>query len=232
MKNFLLNNKRKLDLLLSVIQSLILGIYLSLIATNLSLGHTLITSIIKEKNSWIYLTISVLTFIFQFWLAQESETAETNHKMRLINSILEEACRSLVYPGKLHIRAIVTKCDYKKKKRKTVYGYNIGISPERFAEYDIDFGITGKAFKSRRPIAESLPDDHINSYSKHHASLVEPRLKCVLAAPIFSQKDSSKVVAILAFDSTESLERMKFNSDSSKKIAQGWADIISVVMDE
>lgn len=96
----------------------------------------------KEKNSWIYLTISVLTFIFQFWLAQESETAETNHKMRL----------------------------------------------------SIQFW--------------KKPAD----------------LWFILVNYI--------VVAILAFDSTESLERMKFNSDSSKKIAQGWAHIIRVVMDE
>lgn len=232
MKQFLLNNKRSFDLILSVIQSLVLGIYLSLISTNLSAGYSFFAAICKEKNSWIYLSISAISFICQLWLSQESEKAESSHKSRLINSILEEACRSLVYPGKLHVRAIVTMCDYKKQKRKTVYGYNIGISPERFAEYDIDFGVTGKAFLLRRPVAESLPNDHITTYDNHHASIVESRLKCVLAAPIFSQKNSEKVIGILAFDSTDTIEKLKFDSDSSKKIAQGWADIISVVLDE
>ena len=54
----------------------------------------------------------------------------------------------------------------------------------------------------------------------------------MLAAPIFSNRNREKVVGILAFDSMESIEKMKFDTDKSKEIAQSWADIFTNIVDE
>ena len=76
-----------------------------------------------------------------------------------------------------------------------------------------------------------MPDNHISTYSEQNAKYVDPNLKCVLAAPIFSAYDRSKVIAVLAFDSNETLQKMKFDTKRSREIAQMWADTLTHVIE-
>lgn len=233
MKRFIIKNKQQISLCISILESVILGIYLSFVSESIMSGQGFLSALFAVHNSWIWFVVSLICFACQFGIERLSSKEITTQKTNLINSILEQACKAFVYPHiNYHIRAMITVCDLKKGTRKTVYGYNIGISPERFAEYKIDFGVTGKAYKLKRPVAEALPPNHISTYDETHKNYVEERLKCVLAAPIFSAKISDKVIGVLAFDSIESIEKMKFESNESKMLAQGWADIISHIIDE
>jgi hypothetical protein len=219
--------------ILSIMETIILGIYLSLIANKIGEGYSLFASIQKVNNSYIYIFVLIICLILQIYIEQMMKKHSRKSKEELVNSILKVACDSFVYPhSNYNIRAIITVCDYRRSKRKTVYSYNILASPEKFAEYDLYFGITGEALKKKIPIAQALNDDHIETYDEETKNYVEPRLKCVLAAPIFSNRNREKVVGILAFDSMESIEKMKFDTDKSKEIAQSWADIFTNIVDE
>lgn len=230
MKHFLIKYKTAIELILTFLESIILGIYLAIVSGNIIDGDSFFYAFFKTKGSWFYILVAVILFILQLYLSISSSREMSSKKKDIINSILQVACRSLIYPHNYHIRAIITECDYKKNTRKTTFGYNIGISPERFAEYAINFGVTGKAFSAKRPIAEVLPTDHISTYDSHHQAIVEERLKCVLAAPIFKSAEDNTVIGILAFDSIEPINKMKFDTDASKELAQNWADIISNIL--
>jgi len=206
---------------------------LSLIAGKIGDGHSLIESIQEVKNSYIYICILIICLILQIYIEQLMKKYTKKSKEELVNSILKVACDSFIYPhSNYNIRAIITVCDYKRLKRKTAYSYNILTSPEKFAEYDLYFGITGETIKKKIPIAQALSDNHMETYDERTKAYVEPRLKCVLAAPIFSNRDHERVVGVLAFDSMESIEKMKFDTDKSKEIAQSWADIFTNIVEE
>lgn len=231
MKQHLANNRIVYNLIISMAQSIILGIYLAIYADRVIKGETLVQAFINLKYHNISLLIFVALFILQIYLGFIERTQEENETERVVNSILMAACNTLIYPhNNLHIRAIVTVCDYKQKTRTTRYAYNIESAPERTATYDIDFGITGQAVMKKVPVAEALPENHVNTYSDNNGRYVEPELKCVLAAPIFSLQEKNKVIAVLAFDSTEALEKMKFNTRRSREIAQMWADVLSHII--
>ena len=219
-----------ISLVLSFCSSVVLGIYLSIIASRMIDGNSFYNSLVYDQKAKIMLFFTILLFGGQIFLKFATIRKSNQSKKVLIEQILEEACKSLVYPHRYHIRAIITVCDRKRKKRKTMYGYNIGISPERFAEYDISFGVTGKAYELKRPVAEELPENHIDEYDEHHRAVVDGNLRCVLAAPIFRSPDDNDVIGILAFDSNETISKIRFNTDVSKEIAQNWADIVSTVL--
>jgi hypothetical protein len=215
----------------ALMQSISLGIYLSLIATYIDQEKTFI-EIYRTLGNWnILLFTSIISVIFNIWIIFVSKSIQSQDKAQIINQILQNSSKALVYPSnRKHIRAIVTVCNYKKNTRKTTYAYNISASPERTAEYDIYFGITGEAIQKKVTVAKNLPYNHIDTYTEPHKTLVEPNLKCVLAAPIFSKNNPDHVVGVLAFDSCDNLDAMKFNTFESKEIAQSWADILSHLM--
>ena len=86
--------------------------------------------------------------------------------------------------------------------------------------------------KNKASLSDSVSYDSIITSSPQNAQYVDPDLKCVLAAPIYSLKSRDKVIAVLAFDSIEPLEKIKFNTRKSKEIAQMWADVLSHVIEE
>lgn len=187
MKHHLLNNRLIYSVIISVVQSITLGVYLAVYSDRLIKGNSILNAFLALKHYNILLIISILLFSFQVYFGFLEREQESGKKEKLVNSILKASCNSLVYPhSNLHIRSIVTVCDYKKKTRTTRYSYNIESAPERTATYDIDFGTTGQAVLKKIPIAESLPENHISTYSERNSQYVEPDLKCVLAAPIFS----------------------------------------------
>ena len=204
MKNHLANNRITYTIIISMAQSILLGIYLSVYSDKIVNGFSIISAVIELKGYNILLIVSVALFVFQIYFGVLERSKDSDDKEKLVNSILKAACNTLVYPeNDLHIRAIITLCDYKKNTRTTAYSYNIEFAPERTATYSIDFGITGQAVLKKIPIAEALPENHISNYSEENRRYVEPDLKCVLAAPIFSLNNRSKVIAVLAFDSIE-----------------------------
>lgn len=217
----------------SLVQAITLGIYISLVSTSIQEKKGFLQSLQALGNWNALLLLAIGMVVFNIWIIHASRSIQAYDKTRIINQILEISSRTLVYPNfnnKKHIRAIVTVCNYKKKTRKTTYSYNITASPERTAEYAIDFGVTGKAIQLKVAVAEGLPTNHIETYEEKHKALVEPTLKCILAAPIFSKNDPDYVVGVLAFDSCDDLSTTRFNSNESKVIAQSWADILSHLM--
>lgn len=215
-----------------MIQSIMLGIYLAIYSDRIIKGDTLIVAFINLKYFNIFLAVSTILTFLQIYLGFLGKKQDEGEKEQLVNSILQAACNSLIYPNSnLHIRAIITKCDYKNKIRKTCYAYNIESNPERTAIYDLDFGVTGQAILKKIPIAEALPENHVSTYSEENGKYVDPDLKCVLAAPIFSAFDKSHVIAVLAFDSCETLQKMKFDTKKSREIAQMWADALTHIIE-
>ena len=209
-----------------------LGIYLAMCSDKIIKGASLIDALINLKGYNTFLVISVMFSMLQIYLGVLESKQNESEKEQIINSILKAACNTLIYPkSTLHIRAIITVCDFKKKIRKTCYAYNIESDPERTATYDLDFGVTGEAISSKIPIAKSLSEDHISTYSDKNGKYVDPDLKCVLAAPIFSAQNKDKVIAVLAFDSYETLQKMKFDTKKSREIAQMWADVLTHIIE-
>lgn len=232
MKSILRKYKAAISIFLSIIESVLLGIYLSLIANKLELGNSFLESINQIKNTYLYIIFIILCLFAQIYIEQQIKQYDKKEKEELVNSMLKVACDSFVYPhNNYNIRAIITLCDYKRNKRKTIYSYNILASPERFAEYDLFFGVTGEAIKNKVPVAQSLREDHMDEYDEQTRMYVESRLKCVLAAPIFSNRNKEKVIGVLAFDSINDIEKMKFSTDKSKEIAQSWADIFTNIIE-
>lgn len=228
MKKHIANNKTIYSIIVSMMQSIILGVYLALYSNKIVEGDSFISAFYSLGQHNIFIIVFIALFIFQIYIAFLEERKKESDKEKLINDMLKAACNTLVYPNtKLHIRAIITICDYKKKKRKTVYSYNIESDPERTAIYDIDFGVTGDAIKKRIPIGEELPENHVGTYSRENGQYVDPDLKSVLAAPIFSIQKDEIIIGVLAFDSIEPMDKIKFNTRKSKEIAQMWADVLS-----
>ncbi|MDO4302252.1 MAG: hypothetical protein Q4D26_12820 [Clostridia bacterium] len=228
MRGHIAKNQFAYSIVLSMFQSIALGIYLAIYSDRVIKGSSLIGAFDELKRYNFLLVIVLILFFCQIIVGFWGRKHEAKNKERLINSILKAACNTLVYPRtELHIRAIITICDYKKGKRKTVYSYNIESDPERTAELDIDFGVTGQAIIRKIPVAEELPLNHVATYSVENGRYIAPDLKCVLAAPIFSINHPDQVIGVLAFDSVETLHVMQFDSRKSKEIAQMWADALS-----
>lgn len=227
-RNYIKKNILLCQVIITILQSIAFGVYLSIYSNQLIKGKNFfeIIFLLKPYNFWLFLVI--FSIIMQIYFAKITDNSKKQKEIELINQILESACKSLIYqePHK-HIRAIVTICDYKIKKRRTVYSYNISANPERTAEYDIFFGVTGKAIYNKIPIAEELPDNHMELYDSNNSKYIAKEVKSILAAPIFSLDVPEKVIGVLSFDSFEKMEVMRFNSSISKELAQSWADILS-----
>jgi len=233
MEKIIYRYKSIISVFITIVQTVVFGIYLSLIASYINNGGTVQEAIFKVPYAFGFISFLVLCISIQIYSEYSSTKSINTKNKRLTDEILQSACETFIYPHKhYHIRAMITMCDYKRNIRKVIYSYNVKASPERDAEYDIDFGVTGEALRKKIPIAQELEDDHITKYDQRHQLVVEPRLKSILAAPIFSIYEREKVIGVLAFDSMEPLERIRFNTDSSKELAQAWADIIAVIIDE
>ena len=228
MKEHIRRNQSTYNILISLLLSIVLGVYLAIYADKLIKGNTLVSGIFSCGYYNILLIIGITLIIFQIKVGTINKIYEETKKEALINEILKSACKTLVYPDVHHnIRSCVTICDYKTGKRSTKYSYNLEADPERTAVVDINFGITGDAIKRKIPVAGGLSENHMDDYSSENGRYICPDIRCVLAAPIFSKKIRSQVIGVVAFDSFETLEEMKFETHQSKEIAQMWADIIS-----
>lgn len=228
MEEHMQKNLTTYNILLSLLQSIILAVYLAIYASFIIDGKSLIEGFLSCKYYNILFGVSIIIFVLQVRVGMINGTYEATRKERLINEILKSACTTLIYPETNHyIRACVTICDYKTGKRATKYSYNLEADPERNAVVDIGFGITGDAIKRKVPVAGGLSENHMKDYSPENGKYICPDIRCVLAAPIFSKKNRSEVIGVIAFDSFETLEEMKFNSHKSKEIAQMWADTIT-----
>jgi len=153
-------------------------------------------------------------------------------RKQLIEDILASACRSLIRPNfSRHIRAIITICDYRQGCRRTTYTYNVRADPERTASFPFDFGVTGEAYTVKAAVARELPDNHLETYSPEIRPLIYPQLRCVLAVPLFNPLDpAGRLLGILAFDTAESMQTMRFDNREVKDLAQSWGDLISQLL--
>ncbi len=216
---------------ITLVQAILLGLYVNLFNNQIVETKDVVKTIYNLGN-WNFIIIGITFFIYlQIKISSKEIKTIQSIKRKVVERILESACKSLIYPENTkHIRAIITICNYKTKKRETVYAYNVLADPERTAIYDIDFGITGEAFLKRIPVSKELPSNHIKDYKEEDQTMVAKELRSVLAAPIFANNNSRIVIAVLAFDSFESMESVKFNSRESMQIAQSWADTLSEIL--
>lgn len=231
LKMFLYKHRREVNVVLSLISLVITSIYFSLISNNMSSGSGFWESVNTIPGSYLYILGIIACLVLQYYMDYSIEKRNDNEKKAIIEAILKNACKAFTYPHRYHIRAIITVCDYKNNIRKSTYSYNISASPERDAVYDLDFGITGEALRRKIPIAVELPENHIEDYDERHKFVVEERLRSILAIPVFSKSNPDTVIAVLAFDSIDTLDKMKFNTDRSKELGQSWADVISEILD-
>lgn len=230
MKEHLVRYEKAYCTIVACIQAVMLGLYLNHFGKEFENSNDLFRTLLEIKGWNILLGVVLLLLVFQIWINVASKHLLKSSKEQVINKILEAACNALIYPHmKRHIRAIVTICDYKKQTRRTIYSFNIEADPERTAEYDLYFGVTGETVRRMIPLASKLDEEHVKEHSVMLRNTVVENLKCVLAAPILDRA-GKKVVAVIAFDSCETIETMKFDTNISKRIAQSWADILSVLI--
>ncbi len=232
MKKFLQTNFIWIQGLLSFLLIFVVGFYINLLSGGYR-DYQRIWTAIQSLGSWNFLVfLAFFLFLFQIYLSYLPYKDIKTLKKRIIEQILEAASRSLIYPNKdMHIRAVITICDYKKNIRRTTYSYNIQADPERTATFPIDFGVTGEALRIRAAVSKSLPRNHILTYPQDVQLVIAPELRCVLAVPIFDPRNpAGNIIGILAFDSFERIKNIEFDKRESKVIAQSWADVISEVL--
>lgn len=94
---------------------------------------------------------------------------------------------------------------------------------------DVSFGVIGKAMKEHRVIFEELPKNHIETYSSQDRIKIQKELKCVLAAPIYSE-ENTEPVGVLSFDGTDLDSGKVLSNPQALYIAESWADIIGKIL--
>lgn len=157
----------------------------------------------------------------------------------LIENILMVACEMFSYQyHDLKIRAIVAKCDYLNRVRKTVYSYNARPDPEKVAILPLDFGVIGECLKRKSVIYQELEENHIDTYDEEIKTKISPELKAIIAAPIFRLNDENyNIISVLAFDFLDlnnnniDISKYHLNNKVILQIVQGFADILSFLID-
>lgn len=230
MQEFIKKNYKVILALSSFLIVIFIGIYVNLLTTELNVPNTNFIEAVKKLNLWnILLIFSLFLYLYQIRVSKLPYNSIIEKKKQIIEDILRAACISLIYPNlDLHIRAVITICDYVQSIRITKYSYNIEADPERTAIFPIDFGVTGEALMKRAAVAKPLSRAHKATYPENVKDVIADPLKCVLAVPIFdSRNERAPVIGILAFDSFENITTVGFSNRESYKIAQMWADLIS-----
>ncbi len=233
MQEFIKKNYKVILALSSFLIVIFIGIYINLLTTELNASDINFIEAVKKLNLWnILLIFSLFLYLYQIRLSKLPYHSIIEKKKQIIEDILKAASMSLIYPNlNLHIRAVITICDYQKSIRRTEYAYNIEADPERTAIFPIDFGVTGEALMKRAAVARHLTRTHKAAYPENVKDVIAEPLKCVLAVPIFDPRDErSPILGILAFDSFENITTVGFSNRESYKIAQMWADLISKII--
>jgi len=232
MNVFLIRNNQSVSTAITILMSFFVGLYINLLTKQLeSVGFIDSIQNLSWKNLLLVLVVALL--IFQIYTLNIAKKVMKSKQEPLINAILEAASKSLVHPkSNLHIRAIVTVCDNKINKRVTRFNYNTDSDPERIAEFDKEFGITGEAFTTKSVILKQLPTTHHRGYNSSTQNNVLREIKTILAAPILkSNSANDEPFGILAFDSKHTIEELNWNTQHCiKGIAQEWADILSEIL--
>lgn len=230
---FLLKHNQSILTILTVLIAAIVAVYVNLLTKQLE-NNNIFYSIknLSWNNLWLILIIALL--IFQIYTLNIAKKVMKSKQEPLINAILEAASKSLIHPqSNLHIRAIVTVCDNKINKRVTRFNYNTDSDPERVAEFDKEFGITGEAFTTKSAVLKQLNKTHHKGYNSSTQNNVLQKVRTVLAAPILrSHNTNDEPFGILAFDSIHTIEELSWNTHQHliKGIAQEWADILSEIL--
>ena len=77
--------------ILSIMETIILGIYLSLIANKIGEGYSLFASIQKVNNSYIYIFVLIICLILQIYIEQMMKKHSRKSKEELVN-VCMNAC--------------------------------------------------------------------------------------------------------------------------------------------
>ncbi len=210
------------------------GIYVNLITTIINADPTRnITQLIGEMKIWNILpVIGFIALLLQTYIQLNPRLLYIDSTKRLIESVLEPACRSLSISRKNRtIRVIVTMINKDKKTRTTRFTYNMRPDPERTGTYPIDFGVCGIAILNGNAVMNELPPNHMSTYPPEVRPFILPELKWVLAAPIFlPEKSDAGPIGVLAFDGTEPWSTVELDSRQAKDIVQAWADVIGELL--
>lgn len=229
LRNFVLTQS-----ILSFMNLFFIGIYINILTIKIYTNPiNKLIEVMWSLGSWnILLIMGFGSIILHIYLLSIPQDTVKRIGSKLIESVLEAACSSLIYHRKdLSIRAIVTLVDKSSRTRTTRFSYNIRPDPERTATFPIEFGVTGEAIINRMVVAKELPEDHMNTYPLKIRRLILPELKCVLAAPIYLPEDrEAGPIGVLAFDSTDPISKSNFDSRQAKDVAQAWADIVGTIL--
>ena len=126
MKTHIIKNRVIYSIIITGIQTILVGILVALYSNELINGNDLLESFNNSKRYFFLLLVVLTLFLFQVYLGIIERNHIMTEKEQIVNDILRAACFSLLYPhNNLHIRAIITVCDYKNNIRKTKYYYNI-----------------------------------------------------------------------------------------------------------
>jgi len=228
---FLLKHNQTILTITLILISGLIGLYINWF-TKQPDNNTFISNIqnLSWKNLLLVLTVALL--VFHVHTLNVPKKITKSKQKSLVSSILESASKSLIYPNlDLHIRAIVTVCDNKTNKRVTCYNYNTESDPERVAEFEKEFGVTGEAFTKKSVVLKQLKATHHKDYDTRTQNNVLPQIKTVLAAPILkSNNTEDEPFGILAFDSMQTIQELYWNKREIRTIAQEWADILSEIL--
>jgi hypothetical protein len=234
LQSLVVNHYMVVQSLVSITSIIFIGIYINIVTNKLAeqpFGQVL-NIILNLGFSNIFLLIGFTATLLSVYIASFPPTLLNKIGRKLIDDILEAACKSLTSQNNnANVRAIVMLIDNSTKTRTTYFSYNTRPDPERNATLEVKFGVMGKSLIERRVIFQELPSDHIDTYPSEIRSLILPDLKWVLSAPIYlPEKQKAGPIGVLAFDGTDLPSVIGLDNRHVMDVSQAWADIIGEIL--
>lgn len=219
--------------MLALLVAVIAALYVNLLSTSLSEESGGLWDSVKDLGKWNALVlIIVLLLVADVRIENRRERQLESQIDDLVMKVLAAATESILWPHRNRpLRAIVTVREGLTENRVTLYAHNTDADPERMARFPMHFGVTGEAIRRKATVLEELPSDHAKDYDESVRPLISDDLRTVLAAPLFDP-DARDLPAFgaLAFDSSLSIESLRFDKPGTKQCAQHWADVIAQLL--
>jgi hypothetical protein len=224
-----------LEPLLTLLVGAIVALYVNLLTTELTgPNKPTIVAAASSLGWWNLLAIAILgALVAQAYIARRPVLKLRDLRELLIEKLMELICKTMIFPARSHIRAIVTLREGSSGRRATRYSYNCTADPERVASYPLEFGVTGEAFSKKSVVLQELPEGHHALYDSQTKAAVLPEIRTIMAAPILKfKKETDSPLGVLALDSILPAKKLHFDRAEARQLAQGLADIIGIIITE
>jgi hypothetical protein len=230
---FLRKYHSPIQLSLSLCVAVLTAIYVNLL-TSIPRQGSLIGTIphMGWSNLW---GISALVAFYLQIRTFNLDKPSKNDKEQALNSLLEAAARSIIYPRnleKLDIRIFCHLADTENKVLKPICKWSLHFSedfsaPIPYEGTHAEYFVISKSYKRKEVIAEELPYDHNKLYPDNISNKIKPTMKCIIAAPVCNFDDDAELpLGTVALDSSKTLRETGFSTQEAKDIIKLIAECV------